>query len=95
MSALTSKPATKEELEQCADQLEAAMAVMHGTAYQPSRKAVRCLRVLAKDPSITEEEGVVLPPVIAELNHYAETVNPVPRQRMLNAAALLSGFLPA
>jgi hypothetical protein len=85
---------TEAEVLHLADRLEATLAVLHGRAYAPARKAVRVLRVIATDRSVDDDDDRdLLRTLVAELTRSAETVNH--SKILLDTANLLSTVLVA
>jgi hypothetical protein len=85
---------TNPQLLKCADKLEASQTVMHGSAYQRAREAERCLRTLAKNRVVAEENHAFLRNLIEELTYFASTVSRPASEHMLEAANALSSILP-
>lgn len=77
-----------KDLTRLADKLEASSTLMHGSAYAPSRQAVKLLRHLVRNnmtPLVVEG----LDSNIAQLRQMAGTVARPARERMQEAATVL------
>jgi hypothetical protein len=96
MTTGTFTAVSDEQLLASADSLDAATCVMHGSAYQPSHKAVKLMQKLAKNRTIeTDDSASVVRGLVAELRHFSNTVARPASDKMQTAARLLSNILDA
>jgi hypothetical protein len=84
---------SNEALLELADRLEGALAVMNGTAYVPSRKAMKVLRILAKDRVVDFAGHLELTELIRELEYAAQIVCSHPASRIQETIEAISGIL--
>ena len=78
-----------------ADQLEAALTIMHGTAYSPSLMAMRLIRRLGlatPEKPVGELNPEALTELIATLRRLSSTVAKPASTRMTDAADTLESY---
>ncbi len=71
--------------------LEATMTIMHGSAYQPARMALRVLKWLAGEDAYLPEPSTraELGQLAKTLRRFAPTVPPTAERALDNAATIL------